>query len=112
MMPIFAWSIYYDLPVLLVVFSIVYSASRHDDWKLIFRESVGWLLRMTSFLAGLGILLYVLSTYSQWWKPIAIVVGIGYAIFYYLTSPFFKTRREARQEKVEQLPPSAATPAK
>ena len=100
-MNLFAVSIYWDLPVLLVVVSIVYSASRHDDWKLIFRESIGWLLRMTSFLAGLGILLYVLSTYPHRWPYIMTVVGIGYVAFYYFTSPFFRSRREAKREKVE-----------
>ena len=109
MMPIFGWSIYYDLPVLLVVVSIVYSASRHDDWKMIFREAIGWLFRMTSFLAGLGILLYVLSTHSQWWKPIMIVVGIGYAAFYYFTSPFFKARRDAKREKQLANPSSISS---
>jgi hypothetical protein len=34
----FAASIYWDLPVLLVVVSLVYSATRHDRWD---RESRG-----------------------------------------------------------------------
>ena len=39
-MNLFAVSIYWDLPVLLVVVSIVYSATRHDRWDRIFREAL------------------------------------------------------------------------
>lgn len=62
MSPLFAVSIYWDLPVLLVIFSLVYSATRHDRWDRILREAFGWGLRVGGFLLGVGVLLYVLSS--------------------------------------------------
>ncbi len=62
-MSLFATSIYWDLPVLLVVVSIVYSATRHDRWDRIFREALRWGMQIAGFLAMVGITLYVLSTF-------------------------------------------------
>lgn len=62
-MPLFAVSIYWDLPVLLVVVSLVYAATRHDGWDKILREALSWGLRITGFLGGIGLALYLLSTY-------------------------------------------------
>jgi hypothetical protein len=56
-------SIYWDLPVLLVVVSLVYAATRHDRWDKIVREAVGWGVRIAVFLASIGLGLYLLSTY-------------------------------------------------
>ncbi|MCX7665101.1 MAG: hypothetical protein N2112_06120 [Gemmataceae bacterium] len=56
-------SIYIHLPILIVVVSLVYSATRHDRWDLIFRESLRWAFRMTSFLVVIGAVLYGLSTF-------------------------------------------------
>jgi hypothetical protein len=58
-----AVSIYWDLPVLLVVVSLVYAATRHDRWDKIFSEGFGWGLRIALFLTGIGLALYLLSTY-------------------------------------------------
>ncbi len=63
MFPLWAVSIYWDLPVLLVVVSLVYAATRHDRWDLIVREAIHWGLRITAFLVGIGLLLYLASTY-------------------------------------------------
>ena len=58
-----AVSIYWDLPVLLVVVSLVYAATRHDKWDRILREGFGWGVRIALFLTGIGVVLYLLSTY-------------------------------------------------
>ena len=63
MTPLFAASIYWHLPVLLVTFSLVYSATRHDRWDRILREAGGWVVRISGFLASIGVVLYGLSTY-------------------------------------------------
>ena len=64
MMPFaYASSIYWHLPILLVVVSVVYSATRHDDWRQILREARRWGWRMGAFLGGIGLVLYLLSTY-------------------------------------------------
>ncbi|MBX9625376.1 MAG: hypothetical protein K2X82_16335 [Gemmataceae bacterium] len=56
-------SIYWDLPVLLVVVSLVYAATRHDRWDKIVREALGWGVRIAVFLSAIGLGLYLLSTY-------------------------------------------------
>lgn len=56
------WSIYWEMPILLVVFSLVYSATRHDRWDRILREALGWGLRVGGFLLGVAVVLYVMSS--------------------------------------------------
>jgi hypothetical protein len=70
MTPSADYSIYWDLPVLIVVVSLVYSATRFDEWGAILREAVRWGLRMTAFLGGIGVALYFLA----WW----IDSGLGW----------------------------------
>jgi hypothetical protein len=52
---------YWHLPILLVVISLVYSATRFDPWSYILREAVRWALRMAAFLLAIEIVLYVLD---------------------------------------------------
>jgi hypothetical protein len=54
--------IYYQLPVLILVISLVYSATRFDDWRAILRDTVRWSLRMAGFLAAIGLALYIVAT--------------------------------------------------
>jgi len=63
MMPaLFAYNIYaWDLPLLIVLISLVYSATRYDRWPAILREAVRWGLRLLGFLVGIGVLLYVVN---------------------------------------------------
>jgi hypothetical protein len=56
-------SIYWDLPVLIAVVSLVYSATRYDGRDAIVREAVRWGGRMTAFLGGIGLVLYALSSW-------------------------------------------------
>ncbi len=53
--------IYLHLPILIVVISLVYSATRFERWDNIVREALRWGLRMAIFLCGIAIVLYVLS---------------------------------------------------
>jgi hypothetical protein len=53
--------IYYQLPVLVVLISLVYSATRFDDWPSILRDTVRWSLRMAGFLLAVGLALYGIS---------------------------------------------------
>jgi hypothetical protein len=55
--------LFWHLPVLIVIISLVYSATRFDPWGAILAESVRWVLRMTAFLASIGVFLYVLATF-------------------------------------------------
>ncbi len=52
---------YWHLPILIVIISLVYSATRFDDWRMILREALRWGLRLASFLLTIAIVLYVLG---------------------------------------------------
>ena len=56
-------NIYVHLPVMIVVVSLVYSATRHDGWKKILHEAMHWGIRMTTFLLAIGLILFALSTF-------------------------------------------------
>lgn len=56
-------TIYVHLPILIIVVSLVYSATRFDAWDKILREALHWGLRMSSFLLMIGVVLYALSTF-------------------------------------------------
>jgi hypothetical protein len=51
----------FDLPVLIVIISLVYSATRFDQWGSIWREAIRWGLRLTAFLAIIGVVLWLLT---------------------------------------------------
>jgi hypothetical protein len=53
---------YVHVPVLLILISLVYSATRFDQWNLILREAVRWGLRLLLFLLVIVVVLYVIST--------------------------------------------------
>jgi hypothetical protein len=55
--------IYWRLPILIVVISLVYSATRFEPWNLILRESLRWMLRMSVFLVAVALVLLLLD----WW---------------------------------------------
>jgi hypothetical protein len=56
-------SIYWHLPVLIAIISLVYSATRYEQWGAILRETGRWVLRMSAFLVVIGVLLFVLATF-------------------------------------------------
>jgi hypothetical protein len=55
--------IYWHLPILIAIVSLVYSATRYEQWGAILRETLRWILRMTVFLVVIGVLLFVLATF-------------------------------------------------
>jgi hypothetical protein len=56
-------SLYWHVPILIVVISLVYSATRFEHWGAILREAFRWGLRMTTFLCAIAAALYVLSLF-------------------------------------------------
>ncbi len=52
---------YAQLPILLVVISLVYSATRYDDWPDIFLEAFRWGSRMLMFMLGIGVVMFALA---------------------------------------------------
>ncbi len=58
-----ALSIYWHLPFMLLIISLVYSATRFEDWDAILFETVRWGGRMLLFMLGIAVVLFVVS----WW---------------------------------------------
>jgi hypothetical protein len=56
-------SMYAQLPILIVVISLVYSATRYDEWNLILREAFRWGSRMIGFLLAIGVALYAVAMF-------------------------------------------------
>ena len=58
---LFATSIYLHLPLMLLVISLVYSATRHEAWDEILVEAFRWGIRMLGFMAVVAIVLFGVS---------------------------------------------------
>jgi len=58
-LPLFGVNMFWHLPVLIVLISLVYSATRYDEWAPIFREALRWGLRLAGFLVVIGVALYL-----------------------------------------------------
>jgi hypothetical protein len=55
--------IYFHLPILVLVISLVYSATRYDEWEPILHEALRWGLRMAGFLVVIGLVLFALASF-------------------------------------------------
>ena len=53
--------IYVHLPLMLIVISLVYSATRHEDWDEILGEAFRWGIRMFGFLLCVAAVLFAAS---------------------------------------------------
>ncbi len=56
-------SIYWHLPLLVLVISLVYSATRYDDLGAILGETVRWGSRMLGFLLAIAVVLTAAAWY-------------------------------------------------
>ncbi|HVS39822.1 MAG TPA: hypothetical protein VMS17_29965 [Gemmataceae bacterium] len=60
--PLFAYNVYLvHLPILIVVVSVVYSATRFERWGPILFEALKWGLRLTGFLAAVAGVLWLVN---------------------------------------------------
>jgi hypothetical protein len=57
----FAVSIYWHLPVVILLISLVYSATRFEHWGAIVQEAWRWGLRMLGFLVAIAAVLYLVA---------------------------------------------------
>ncbi len=80
-MPLFAAGIYWHFPVLLVTFSLVYAATRHDRWDRIAWEAAEWAGRIGGFLLTVAVALYVFSSHPDQWPYLAAAAGVLFAGF-------------------------------
>ena len=53
--------IYYHLPFMLLIISLVYSATRHDEWDEILLEAFRWGIRMFGFMVLVGVVLFAVA---------------------------------------------------
>jgi hypothetical protein len=60
---LFASLIYLHLPLMLLVISLVYSATRHEQWDEILIEAFRWGIRMFGFMLLVGGVLFVVSLF-------------------------------------------------
>jgi hypothetical protein len=70
-------SIYWELPVLIVLVSLVYSATRFDRWDYIFREAFRWGMRMALFLIGIVLILSGMALDGMPMSTRVIISGVG-----------------------------------
>jgi hypothetical protein len=56
-------NMYAQLPLLIVVISLVYAATRYDEMGSILVEAIHWGGRMALFLIGIGAVLYLVATF-------------------------------------------------
>ena len=56
-------NMYVQLPILIVIISLVYAATRYDEWGSILVEAVRWGGRMALFLVAIGGVLYLIATF-------------------------------------------------
>jgi hypothetical protein len=52
-----------DLPLLIVLTSLVYSATRFDRWPAILYETGRWILRLAGFLFAVTAVLYLVNRF-------------------------------------------------
>jgi hypothetical protein len=55
------WMIYLHLPLMLVAISLVYSATRHEQWDEILTEAFRWGIRMFGFMVIVALVLFAVS---------------------------------------------------
>ena len=60
---LFAMSIYWHLPLMLLVISVVYSATRHEQWDEILIEAFRWGIRMFGFMLLVAVVLFGVSIF-------------------------------------------------
>jgi hypothetical protein len=61
MMAMFPLYFYGHFPILLILVSLVYSATRYEEWGAILREAWRWGIRMAVFLLAIAAALFVLA---------------------------------------------------
>jgi hypothetical protein len=53
--------IYFHLPFMLLIISLVYSATRHEEWDEILIEAFRWGIRMFGFMLLVAVVLFGVS---------------------------------------------------
>lgn len=72
-----AHNLYWDLPILIVIVSLVYSATRFERWDHILREAFRWGMRMALFLIGIVLILSGIAMDGSPMPLRAVITGAG-----------------------------------
>lgn len=80
---------YFDLPLLIVLVSLVYGATRFESWPAILMESGRWVVRLGSFLLFIAAGLFALTDIHRlapyfWQLVIAFAIVLLFAIAYFV----------------------------
>ena len=54
---------YFHLLFLIPIISLVYSATRFDEWPVILHEAWRWGIRMTGFLVAIAVGIYLVARF-------------------------------------------------
>lgn len=84
-----AHSVYWDLPVVLAVVSLVYSATRFDQWDAILRDAAARLAWYVFCLGGIALLLLGVAM-DGWAMPARVAVSLVGVIVEFLTLRLLK----------------------
>jgi hypothetical protein len=76
-----------DLPLLVVLISLVYSATRFDEWSAILHESFRWGRNLLGFLGFITYNLYLLNSFNLF-LAIAEICVLVIAFILYLVNAF------------------------
>lgn len=100
MTPLFAeTNVHWYLPPLVVGISLVYAATRFEDWSLIIRHAIRWMVYIVVFLGGAyAILLPIAMGYRSYWY-----VGIVMFCLFFLS---FRGGRPKPAPAAASTPPS------
>jgi hypothetical protein len=79
-----------DLPLLVVLISLVYSATRYDEWSAIFHEAFRWGIRLVTFLGFITVVLYLVNSFNLMLFLLCVAGGVIALILYAVTG--FPTR--------------------
>lgn len=69
--------LYWHLPVMIVIISLVYSGTRYDRWGSILHEAFRWGVRMGLFLVGIVLILAGLALDDSSMAVRSVVTGAG-----------------------------------
>ncbi len=58
-------NMYIELPIVLLIISLVYSATRYEEWKSIFQETIRWGWKMAAFLLSIAGVLYIFAIFNN-----------------------------------------------
>jgi hypothetical protein len=74
-----------DLPLLVVLISLVYSATRYDEWTPILHEAFRWGARLVGFLCAIAAGLYAVTVGGMMAVYIVATLVIVFLIYVWLT---------------------------